>query len=133
MKKYAISIQQPWAYAILHAGKDVENRTWPFPGNIELPVRLVIHAGLKIDVDAYDFLESMGVTAPLSLPTGCLLGEVDITKCLSKAECYSRWAFGPWCWLLRNVEVYEKPIRYSGRLGIFEVEVEDGKSVPEVQ
>jgi len=25
----AISLWQPWAWAILHAGKDVENRTWP--------------------------------------------------------------------------------------------------------
>jgi hypothetical protein len=25
----AISIRAPWAWAILHAGKDVENRTWP--------------------------------------------------------------------------------------------------------
>ncbi len=124
MKKLAISIQQPWAWAILHAGKDVENRTWECPG--ELPRRLVIHAGLTIDIDAYDFLQEQGVTAPLGLPRGCLLGEVDVTKCLSKAECYSRWAFGPWCWVLRNVEVYEKPIRYSGRLGIFEVEVPDG-------
>lgn len=24
----ALSIRQPWAWAILHAGKDVENRTW---------------------------------------------------------------------------------------------------------
>ena len=24
----AVSVHQPWAWAILHAGKNVENRTW---------------------------------------------------------------------------------------------------------
>ena len=24
----ALSIRQPWAWAILHAGKDIENRSW---------------------------------------------------------------------------------------------------------
>ena len=24
----ALSIRQPWAWAILHAGKDIENRDW---------------------------------------------------------------------------------------------------------
>lgn len=25
---FALSIRQPWAWLILHAGKDIENRTW---------------------------------------------------------------------------------------------------------
>lgn len=24
----ALSVRQPWAWAIIHAGKDIENRTW---------------------------------------------------------------------------------------------------------
>lgn len=27
----ALSVRQPWAWAIVHAGKDVENRNWPTP------------------------------------------------------------------------------------------------------
>lgn len=36
----ALSIRQPWAWMILHAGKDIENREWPtrFRG------RVLIHA-----------------------------------------------------------------------------------------
>jgi len=35
-----LSIRQPWAWAIVHAGKDIENRNWPtrFRG------RFLIHA-----------------------------------------------------------------------------------------
>ena len=39
----AISIQQPWAWAIIHAGMDVENRTW----NTHYRGLLAIHAPAK--------------------------------------------------------------------------------------
>jgi len=39
----ALSIRQPWAYAILHLGKDIENRPWRT--NFRGP--LLIHASLK--------------------------------------------------------------------------------------
>src|SRR5438876_81719 len=34
----AISIQQPWAWAIVHAGKDIENRTWTTTHRGELAI-----------------------------------------------------------------------------------------------
>jgi hypothetical protein len=39
----ALTVQQPWAWAIIHGGKDVENRTqlWKYRG------LLVIHAGAR--------------------------------------------------------------------------------------
>ena len=35
----ALSIRQPWAWAIINAGKDIENRQWPtkFRGSIQDP------------------------------------------------------------------------------------------------
>ena len=40
----ALTVQQPWAWAIIHGGKDVENRTqvWSYRGP------LAIHAGQRI-------------------------------------------------------------------------------------
>lgn len=29
LPEFALSIRQPWAWAIVYAGKDIENRTWP--------------------------------------------------------------------------------------------------------
>ena len=43
----AITVRQPWAWAILHGGKDVENRTRNIAGSYRGP--LVIHAGLALD------------------------------------------------------------------------------------
>lgn len=40
-KSIALSIRQPWAYLIIHAAKDVENRDWP----TRYRGRVLIHAG----------------------------------------------------------------------------------------
>ena len=46
----AITVRQPWAWAIMHDGKDVENRSRNIAGTYRGPV--VIHAGLTDDDDA---------------------------------------------------------------------------------
>jgi hypothetical protein len=43
----AISIRQPWAYAILHLGKDVENR----PMRTHYGGQILIQASLKVEED----------------------------------------------------------------------------------
>lgn len=43
----ALSIKQPWAYAVTHLGKDVENRTWRYP--LSYRGLLLIHAAKKDD------------------------------------------------------------------------------------
>ena len=43
----ALTIRQPWAWAVIHAGKTVENRSRNIAGDYRGPV--AIHAGLKID------------------------------------------------------------------------------------
>lgn len=133
----ALSIRQPWAWAILHAGKDVENRTWMLPLFFKLPQRIVIHAGKKEDPEGYAFLKQMHIIPPANLPTGCLVGEVDITG--SAAYEYpehtrprnaqvetSHWAFGPYCFTLANPKAYKEPIPYRGALKFFKVEVPEG-------
>lgn len=41
----ALTVRQPWAWAIIHGGKDVENRTRNIAGAYRGPV--AIHAGLR--------------------------------------------------------------------------------------
>lgn len=52
----AITIRQPWAWAIVHGGKDVENRTRNIAGAYRGPV--AIHAGLADAVTDHDIDES---------------------------------------------------------------------------
>lgn len=122
--RLALSIRQPWAWAILHAGKDIENRTWPtrFRG------RILIHAAKTWDADGEDTLDDLGFCCPtegeLSAQgqLGAIVGEVTLADCLEVEECDSEWATGPYCFVLEDPLAYETPIPYRGRLGLFPVE-----------
>ena len=46
-----LTVRNPWAWAIIHAGKDVENRVRNIAGDYRGPV--AIHAGLAFDADAH--------------------------------------------------------------------------------
>lgn len=121
----AISIRQPWAWLILNAGKDIENRDWPtnFRG------RVLIHAsksGTKQDYqDAFDFLDSIDLAhliidiPPRDLIEKCgIVGAVDIVDCTNASD--SPWFMGQYGFVLRN----PKPmpfIPWKGRLGFFNV------------
>jgi len=112
----ALSIQQPWAWAILNAGKDIENRRW----YTSVRGRVLIHAGKKYDIDGRDFLESLEIIAPEAeeIEMGGIVGSVSIDDCVQNSG--SRWFFGPYGFLLRDPAIVPfKP--YRGQLGFFEV------------
>jgi hypothetical protein len=50
----ALSIRQPWAHAVLHLGKDVENRDWRYPPTHRGTV--IVHAGLSRESRAADLV-----------------------------------------------------------------------------
>jgi hypothetical protein len=43
----ALTVRQPWAFAITHGGKRIENRGWKYPPTYRGP--LAVHAGAAID------------------------------------------------------------------------------------
>ena len=96
----AISIRQPWAYAILYLGKDVENRTWETPTQyLDKPV--LIHSGKTIDQVAYVWLKRRGYELPAldSLPCGGIVGVATFIEC--ERRCSSPWAEdGMWHWVI---------------------------------
>lgn len=121
-----ISIRQPWAWAIIHAGKDIENRTWET--GYRGPV--LIHAAKGMTQQEYaDFCEFFskkvgrrGITPPSfeRLTRGGIVGRADIIACVR--EHPSPWFFGPYGFVLANVEPL--PFRPClGKLGLFDVEV----------
>jgi hypothetical protein len=115
----AISIKQPWAWAIIYAGKDIENRTW----GTKHRGRILIHASSTIDRQGYLWLMERHwgrLPDPDQLETGGIIGAVDIVGCVRQHP--SRWFFGPFGFVLQN------PISYSlvemkGKLGIWEVDI----------
>lgn len=95
----ALSIRQPWAWLILHGGKDIENRTWYSHHR----GRFAIHAGKSIDKEAYNYLLGLGVVLPKleDLPVGGFVGTVDMIDCVQWHS--SRWYIeGCWAFVLKD-------------------------------
>ena len=108
----AISIRQPWAYAILHLGKDVENR----PMRTHYRGRILIQASLKVEKDEARELK----LDPDELSTGAIVGSVEIVDCIRGSK--SKWANrGQWHWVLNNPRILAKPIPFKGALGFIRV------------
>lgn len=123
-----ISIRQPWAHAILHLGKCVENRSWPT--NYRGPI--LIHAAKRFVKHEHDFAlhfmrDQVGIRKdawPLvdDLAFGGIVGEAEIVACVTRSE--SPWFVGPYGFVLANPRPLPfRPCR--GQLGIFEVEREE--------
>jgi hypothetical protein len=82
----ALSIRQPWAWAILHAGKDVENRGIVAMRHMNFTGldRIAIHAAKGMTRAEYDyarqFIESRGARCPeaADLLRGGVIGSVGV-------------------------------------------------------
>lgn len=122
----AISIRQPWAWAILHAGKDVENRTWST--SFRRPVAIHAAKGMTAaevkEFSAFlgdlrlDGVVSSSVKGPHygSLPRGGIVGVAEITGCVNRSG--SPWFVGPWGFTIANA----RPVDFvpcKGALGFF--------------
>jgi hypothetical protein len=121
-----LSIRQPWAWLILHGGKDVENRDWA----TKVRGRVLIHAGATMSRADYEactlFIADMRTSWRLPAydvlreQCGGIVGSVEIVKCVAGSE--SPWFCGEFGFVLANPEVREfQPMK--GRLGFFEVEL----------
>jgi hypothetical protein len=140
----AISIRQPWAWAILFAGKDIENRDWRLgnPG-LRFRGRAVVHASTKFDkVDIQVIREIFRETGrnPDDVPyprkteaclthpyhLGMLIGTVEIVDVITATSVINKpspspWFFGPCGLVLVNPRPFEKPVHCKGQLGFFDV------------
>lgn len=126
LPKFAISIRQPWAWAIINAGKDIENRDWStkFRGPV------CIHAAKGMTGDEFNgFMRTIhhislsrpfpkGAAVPHSkaLLRGGIIGTAEIVDCVEASN--SPWFFGRYGFVLRNVQPVEF-IPCKGALGFF--------------
>lgn len=122
----ALSIRQPWAWLIVHAGKDIENRDWAtrFRG------RILVHASKGMTrgewEDSIEYAHRCGV--PLDtlhggarfedLQRGGIIGSVEIVDCVTDSN--SPWFMGKHGFVLRD----PCPLPFTpwkGQLGFFDV------------
>jgi hypothetical protein len=114
----AISIRQPWAWAIVHGHKPVENRTWQAAHRGPL----LIHAGLQFDDEGLHAIQARFPAVAAMLPQrwdlGGIVGTADVVDCVSTHA--SAWFTGPWGLVLHNARPLPF-VPYRGVLGLFDV------------
>lgn len=76
-----LTVRQPWAWAIIHGGKDVENRVRNIAGGYRGPV--AIHAALGVGTpDEFNAntrrAAELGAPVPFGLTYGAIIGVVDL-------------------------------------------------------
>lgn len=138
----ALTIRQPWAWAILWAGKDVENRTWlPSPEQLKPGERFAIHAALK-PVDNWDEALTMIRIAreyrralPLprweDSPRGAIVGTAVLIELRDKDPAFSSWAApGAKHWSLFYVRPIQPPLPCPGKQGLWTIPTKIFEAIP---
>lgn len=121
----ALSIRQPWAWLIIHGGKDIENRSW----HTKYRGRFLVHASQGMTRGEYD--EALDLVHDIgsmelyqrfpsfnALQRGGIIGSVELVDSLDTSD--SPWYMGQKAFLLTD----PKPLPFTllkGRLSFFEV------------
>lgn len=125
----AITVKNPWAWSILHAGKDVENRSQ----SINHRGTLYIHVAKRDDEAGYEneTFRQARAKAPQAVKNnlhlkGHVLGTVEVVGCHYSTECRtaegycSKWARpGFYHWELANPKPLACPFPEIGQLGLW--------------
>ena len=130
----ALSVRQPWAWAIIHAGKDIENRSHGAIRSGGMDCRTIcIHASSGMTRKEYEWAvwkmqkTNTPVPMPKDLPRRAIIGVVDVVEIISRSD--SPWFGGKAGLRLANPRPVT-PLPAAGQLGYFEWR-EDGAPEPD--
>ena len=123
---FALSIRQPWAWAIVSAGKDIENRCW----SENNPARrfsgpFCIHAAQGMTKGEYEdaarFMNGIGIRCPAmeALPRGGIVGTARLIEIVRHSD--SPWFMGSSGLVLKDAKAVDF-IPAKGKLGFFKWE-----------
>lgn len=109
----AITVRNPWAWAIVHGTKRIENRSW----TTAYRGPLAIHAGMaNWSDDDHEFVRHLCPSLPDDLYGGAIIGTVDLVDVVTASR--SPWFSGPFGWVLANPRPCE-PYAVGGKLGLW--------------
>lgn len=122
-----LTLKPWWAWAVMHAGKRIENRSW----QTRYRGRIAIHAGRAgvTPAERLSFAQRVGV-AGLVLPDdsamihSAIVGRAVLVDCvqLDPAQLGIWGESGSWHWLLEDVQPIERPVAMPGKLGLWRVD-----------
>lgn len=119
----AITVRQPWAWAIIHAGKDIENRSW----KTNLRGRIAIHAGAGMTRAEYEEgrksilrrKPKIKIPAYEDMARSAIIGTVELVDCVE--ETRSTWFTGDKGFVLARPKKLPEPIKCKGALKFWNV------------
>lgn len=114
----ALTVHQPWAWAIVAGHKPVENRGWRTKHRGWLAIHAALHDAARFS-QGVGFVRGQGIEPPAELPCQAVIGLAHVAGVVRFAECGGPWAVGPWCWVLDAVIQFRKPVPASGRPGLW--------------
>lgn len=127
----ALSIRQPWLWAIMHLGKNVENRTWP----TRYRGRICLHAarGMTLKefdhaLDLIDQIRPLGEVGTIARRDDCtwsirherrggIVATARLKWCISHHD--SPWFFGPYGFELEDIQPVSF-VEVKGSRGLFD-------------
>lgn len=127
----ALTLRQPWAWAIASGHKTTENRS----RRINYRGPLAIHAGAAWDRHGgadTRVLDAFGSTTPID-PAGfpgrihfrAVIATARVVDCHpSVVGCCPPWGdLGSWHWVLADVAPLDPPVPATGRLGLWDIDL----------
>lgn len=130
----ALGVRQPWAWALIYAAKNIENRDWKW-NNPDLKFRkeFCVHASKDMTRDEYEearsVMKDLGVTPPRPnlLQFGGIIGTARVADIVTASP--SKWFFGPYGLRIEDPKPCDF-IKVKGALGFFPWKPEPGGPFP---
>lgn len=124
----ALTVMQPYASAIIHWGKSLENRSWRPPLSA-VGERIAITASAKRP-GLYDVQHALSLAAPGTvadrLPLGVVVGTVIVLGHVATPDQARGWVgdaavwwCGPLAWVLGEPRPLKRPVPCKGALGLW--------------
>jgi hypothetical protein len=117
----ALTVKQPWADAIAHGEKRIENRTKPIPPK-HLGTTILIHSGAAEDFNALP----ADMVRRWPRHYRAIVAVATLASChqAAKPRCCTPWGFpDTWHWVLEDVRALPHPPRpVRGQLGLWTVD-----------
>jgi hypothetical protein len=112
----ALTVRQPWAWAIVSGEKDVENRSWATPHRGRIWIHAAVNPANGTDGkhDTKVMLKALGDRAVY----GAIIGSVDLVDVITDSP--SDWAMpGNYHWVLRDPIALPAPVACKGALQLW--------------
>lgn len=122
----AVTVWQPWSWAILEAGKPAENRSWALPQRL-WGKWVGLHAGVggggrQLADESQDIRDVFKIKVPPDLPRRVLVGLVKFSRGYPLEQLprpRTEWDCGPWCWEVADRLAFSSTISISGAQGFW--------------